>query len=154
MGLTRGAGLEKLGDTWKTPGDIGGRGHTTGVEERSVSWAPCSPMDWAATIPTVSPTSTSLLVARDQPARRTPRLTRRSARTALRFPDAVGHEVVGTSMDSVALVHGSSVGRVDVGEQMGGRATVGGLDEHQVAVVVALGDADGQTGLCRSPRAR
>lgn len=26
-------------------------------------------------------------------------------------------------------------------------ATVGGLDEHQVAVVVALGDADGQTGL-------
>ena len=32
-GLTlRGAGLEKLGDTGKTLGDIGGRGHTTGVE--------------------------------------------------------------------------------------------------------------------------
>ncbi len=35
--------------------------------ERSVSWVPGSPMDWAATMPTASPTSTSLLVASDQP---------------------------------------------------------------------------------------
>ncbi len=72
--------------------------------------------------------------------------------TALDFLDAVGHEVVEHvhGQGVVALVqHGLSVGRVDDvgGEQTGVRATVGGLDEHQVAVVVALGDADGQTGL-------
>ena len=50
----------------------------------------------------------------------------------------------------VALVqHGRAVGRVDdVGrKQTGVGATVGGLDERQVAVLVAVGDAHGQTAL-------
>ncbi len=34
---------------------------------RMVSWVPGSPIDWAAMMPTASPTSTILPVARDSP---------------------------------------------------------------------------------------
>ena len=64
----RGTGFEKLGNTRETLGDIGCGSNATGVEgtQRQLG-TQAHPMDCAATMPTASPTSTSLLVARDQP---------------------------------------------------------------------------------------
>lgn len=63
----RRTGFEQLGDTRKALRDIGCRGDATGVEGTKRQLRCASPMDCAATMPTASPTSTSLLVASDQP---------------------------------------------------------------------------------------
>ena len=140
----------------KTLGDIGGRGHTTGVEgtqrqlgTRLTDGLGGDDADGLADV--------DQLVGGQGPAvalgAHAALDSQVSTERALTSSTPWATRSLSTSMDRgvVALVqHGLSVGRVDDvgGEQTGVRATVGGLDEHQVAVVcIALGDADGQTGL-------
>ncbi len=61
------AGLEQLLNTRGRPWVISPPATPPVWKVRMVSWVPGSPMDWAAMMPTASPASTGLLVARFMP---------------------------------------------------------------------------------------
>ena len=155
-GLTlRGTGLEKLGNTGKTLSDIGSRSHTTGVEgtQRQLG---TRLTDGLGGDDTNGLANVDQLVGGQRPAIALGAHTALGLAgqhgTALDFLYAMGHEIVEHvhGQGIVTLVqHGLAVSRVnDIGsEQTGVRTTIGGLNEHQVAIGVTVGHANRQTGL-------
>ena len=151
----RGTGFEKLGDTRKTLGDIGSGSDAAGVEgtqrqlgTRLTDGLCCHDADGLADVhqlvggqgPAVALGAHATLGFAGQHG------------TGLDLFHAVGNEIVehvhGQGVAGL-VQHGLAVGRVDdVGrEQTGVRATVGGLDQVQVAFGIAFADLHGQAAL-------